>query len=81
MMYPAFFNEKLLLKNGLCISPLSTQNDSGQARSLRGIVQSIENGRDLNDYLASHASKLGPKPTEIRYQPHPVRLSRYGLMS
>lgn len=72
MMFIASFNEKLLLSNGLCVSPLSGQNTTGQTQSLRDVVHSIDNGRDLHNYLASHKSKVGPKPQEIRYQPHPV---------
>lgn len=72
MRFIASFNEKLLLNNGLCVSPLSGQSTTGQAQSLRDVVHSIDNGRDLHNYLASHVSKVGPKPQEIRYQPHPV---------
>lgn len=72
MRFTASFNEKLLLSNGLCVSPLSGQNTTGQSQSLRDVVHSIDNSRDLHNYLASHISKVGPKLQEIRYQPHPV---------
>lgn len=72
-MVPASFNEKLLLGNGICVSPLKGQNDPQAPRSLRDVVYQIDNGRDLHDYLSSFASKIGPKSTDIRYERHPVR--------
>lgn len=70
----ASYNEKLLLENGLCVSPLKGQNDGQVSRSLRDVVYQIDNGRDLHNYLSSFASKVGSKSTDIRYERHPVRL-------
>ena len=70
-MAPASFNEKLLLSNGLCVSPLSGQ--SGQEpRSLRDVVYQIDNTKDFNNYVSAFASKAGPKPVDIKYERHPV---------
>lgn len=70
----ASFNEKLLLSNGLCVSPLKSLNN-GQAsatRSLRDVIYQIDNERDLTQFVASHASKVGPKRPDIKYERHPV---------
>ena len=77
MQYQASFNEKLLLGNGLCVSPLKGQIniEAPQNRSMRDIVYEIDNGRDFNDYVASFAAKVGSKHGNIRYERHPVLLS------
>ncbi|KAL8733618.1 MAG: hypothetical protein Q9166_002028 [cf. Caloplaca sp. 2 TL-2023] len=67
----ASFNEKLLLGNGLCVSPLKGQNSDRSPRSLRDVVFQIDNTNDLNNYIASFAAKAGQRPADIRYQPHP----------
>ena len=66
----ASFNERLLLGNGLCVSPLKGQNEQGP-RSLRDVVFQIDNERDLNGYIASHASRV-PNTGDIAYKPHPT---------
>ena len=72
----ASFNEKLLLSNGLCVSPLKGQENHGnQPRSLRDIVYQIDNERDLRNYVASFAPKIGSKPADIEYHRHPVPMS------
>ncbi|MCJ1367703.1 hypothetical protein MMC16_006837 [Acarospora aff. strigata] len=70
----ATFNEKLLLSNGLCVSPLKTQTDrqAPQPRSLRDVVYQIDNDRDFKTYVTSFSSKVGPKPTELKYERHPT---------
>ncbi|TVY37296.1 RHO GTPase-activating protein [Lachnellula subtilissima] len=67
----ASFNEKLLLSNGLNVSPLKG-NDHGGPRSLREVVYAIDNEKDLNSYLASHAKNVAPRTAEIVYQKNPV---------
>ncbi|KAL8953967.1 MAG: hypothetical protein Q9222_000177 [Ikaeria aurantiellina] len=67
----ASFNEKLLLSNGLCVSPLKGPNSERNPRSLRDIVFQIDNAHDLNNYLTSFSARAGQGPPEIRYQPHP----------
>ncbi|KAL8772034.1 MAG: hypothetical protein Q9209_002699 [Squamulea sp. 1 TL-2023] len=66
----AAFNEKLLLGNGLCVSPLKGQNNSTSPRSLRDVVFQIDNTHDLNSYIASFSNKAGARPADVRYQPH-----------
>lgn len=73
-METASYNEKLLLANGLCVSPLKGQNDNQAQQSLRDVVYQIDNGRDLHNYLSSFASKVEPKSIDIRYERHPVRM-------
>lgn len=70
----ASFNEKLLLSNGLCVSPLKGQNNiSGpHGRSLRDVVYQIDNEWDLRNYVISFASQVGHKRAELRYERHPV---------
>ena len=68
----ATFNERLLLNNGLSVSPLNAPGSSGpQPRSLREVVQQIDNEKDLSNYIVSYSSKV-PSVNEIRYQRHPV---------
>lgn len=75
----ASFNEKLLLSNGLSISPLKAQKGQQQgqsdARSLREIVLAINSESDLNDFLSANHSKVPPRSGEPRYERHPVCLS------
>ena len=69
----ASFNEKLLLSNGLCVSPLKGQNDQGsRARSLRDVAYEVDNERDFENYVTSFAPKVGPSPSEIKYERHPT---------
>ena len=68
----ASFNEKLLLGNGLCVSPLKGQNNDQSPRSLRDVVFQIDNTHDLNSYISSFSPRAGQRPADIRYQPHPV---------
>ncbi|KAK9781576.1 hypothetical protein SCAR479_01447 [Seiridium cardinale] len=67
----ASFNEKLLLSNGLVISPLKNQQ-SGQSRSLKEVIQAVDNNKDLEDYILGFHSKLPPKSSEPKYERHPV---------
>ncbi|KAM0505171.1 hypothetical protein ACHAO3_005979 [Verticillium nonalfalfae] len=68
----ASFNEKLLLSNGLSISPIKTGQESSGARSLREAVMAIDNDRDVNDYVAGQQNRLPPSSGEIKYERHPV---------
>ncbi|KAL8866902.1 MAG: hypothetical protein Q9174_006008 [Haloplaca sp. 1 TL-2023] len=67
----ASFNEKLLLSNGLCVSPLNGQSTQPSHRSLRDVVFQIDNAQDLKGYISSFAGKAGQRSTDISYQPHP----------
>ncbi|KFY61459.1 hypothetical protein V496_04987, partial [Pseudogymnoascus sp. VKM F-4515 (FW-2607)] len=70
----AAFNEKLLLHNGMSVSPLKDQaGEAGKStRSLREAVLDINNEGDLNYFIASYASSIPPRPAEIKYERHPV---------
>ncbi|KAI1856208.1 hypothetical protein JX265_011720 [Neoarthrinium moseri] len=67
----ASFNEKLLLSNGLVISPLKNQSLQ-TSRSLKEVIQGVDNNKDLEDYLLSFHSKVPPKSSEPKYERNPV---------
>ncbi|KAK1052890.1 Rho GTPase-activating protein [Friedmanniomyces endolithicus] len=66
----ATFNEKLLLGNGMIVSPLNGEH--GAHRSLRDVVAEIDNDKDFHTYVRGHANKIPPRPSEIRYEQHPT---------
>ncbi|KAI1749280.1 hypothetical protein F4782DRAFT_533568 [Xylaria castorea] len=69
----ASFNEKLLLSNGLVISPLrNAASQSQYSHSLKEVVHSIDNVKDLEDFITSFHSKLPPKTSEPKYERNPV---------
>ncbi|KAE8440585.1 hypothetical protein EG329_007054 [Mollisiaceae sp. DMI_Dod_QoI] len=68
----ASFNEKLLLSNGLNVSPLKGSESGSQHRSLREVVHAIDNERDLRSYLSSFAMKVPKVVTDIQYEKHPI---------
>jgi hypothetical protein len=68
----ATFNEKLLLGNGLAVSPLSDNNVPSAQKSLRELVIEIDNEKDFNNFIASHSGKVPPTPSEIKYEKHPT---------
>ena len=72
----ASFNEKLLLGNGLCVSPLNGQQNNQGPRSLRDVTYHIDNTRDLENFVSSFASKAGVKNPDIRYERHPVNKTK-----
>jgi hypothetical protein len=72
LMNPATFNERLLLGNGLLISPL-VDGDTPR-RGLRDIITQIDNDKDFHSYVNSYANTVPPKK-EIKYEKHPVRKS------
>ncbi len=69
----ASFNEKLLVSNGMSVSPLKGEPAASDknGRSLRDAIADINNDGDLSYYVASHSSQVVPKP-EIRYERNPV---------
>lgn len=71
----ASFNEKLLLSNGLSVSPLK---HGPEARSLRECVQAINNDKDLDEYLLSQYPRLPPRTGEPKYEKNAV--SRINLV-
>lgn len=70
----ASFNERLLLSNGLSVSPI--QGPGGQSsssqRSLRQAASSIDNDKDLNDYVTAQHRSVPPNTGEIKYERNPV---------
>ncbi|CAK3783277.1 RHO GTPase-activating RGD1-like [Lecanosticta acicola] len=72
----ATFNEKLLLGNGLAVSPLADRD--GPAKSMRDLVQEIDNERDFHGYLGGHSGKV-TRPSEIRYEAHPTQAPKTQL--
>ncbi|PMD25613.1 RhoGAP-domain-containing protein [Hyaloscypha hepaticicola] len=68
----ASFNEKLLLSNGLNISPLKVSEQGSQPRSLREVVYAIDNEKDLSNYVSSFANKVPPRTSEIKYERNAV---------
>ena len=45
----------------------------GANSSLREMAQQIENDRDMEAFITSHARNVPAKPAEIRYEKHAVR--------
>lgn len=71
----AAFNEKLLLSNGLSISPIKGPDGQQSAsRSLRHAVMSIDNEKDLDDFVAGHHSRIPPSSGEVKYERNPVSI-------
>ncbi|KAK0936113.1 Rho GTPase-activating protein [Friedmanniomyces endolithicus] len=70
----ATFNEKLLLGNGVIVSPLNGEH--GAQRSLRDVVAEIDNDKDFHTYVRGHANKIPPRPSEITYEQHPTLASK-----
>lgn len=66
----ATFNEKLLLGNGILITPLPSENASN--RSLREIMGDIDNEKDLHHYILAQKSRVPPRAAEIQYVKHPL---------
>jgi Rho GTPase-activating protein RGD1 len=67
----AALSEKMLLGNGLCVSPLRSQA-AGASKSLREIVQNVDNQRDFHDYILSFSAKAGSRQPDIKYEKHPA---------
>ncbi|KAF1980921.1 RhoGAP-domain-containing protein [Aulographum hederae CBS 113979] len=66
----AAFNEKLLLGNGILVSPL--QDGEPKQRSLRDIIAQVDNDKDLNEHLLAEKSKVPHRKPEIKYEKHPT---------
>ncbi|RDW86160.1 putative Rho GTPase activator (Rgd1) [Aspergillus mulundensis] len=68
------FNEKLLLGQGLSISPLKETGDGVSAtKSLREVIQQIDNQKDYHDYVLSHEFSPGAVTSDqIQYHRHPT---------
>ncbi|KAF9888418.1 hypothetical protein FE257_008696 [Aspergillus nanangensis] len=71
----ATFNEKLLVGQGLSISPLKdgVGNTATGPRSLYEVVHQIDNQKDYHDYVLSHESNPAAVTSEqVQYQRHPT---------
>ncbi|KAJ5110920.1 hypothetical protein N7532_001455 [Penicillium argentinense] len=75
----ATFSEKLLLGQGLCISPMKTDGSESLApKSLAEVVRQVDNQKDLHEYILSHEGNPGAVAgEEVQYQRHPVSPRRY----
>lgn len=68
----ATFNEKLLVGQGLSISPLKDGATAG-SKSLYEVVQHVDNQKDFHDYILSHESNPNAVASEqIQYHRHPT---------
>lgn len=67
----AVFNERLMLGNGLLVSPLNEPN-APQQRSMRELVMQIDNQHDFQSYIRSFGAKIPQRSGEIEYKKHPV---------
>lgn len=72
----ATFNEKLLLGNGLAVTPLPDKSTDQPTRSLTNIVREIDNDTDFNSYMRGHMSKIPNRPGEIKYEQHPTLMAK-----
>ncbi|EXJ85592.1 hypothetical protein A1O1_05957 [Capronia coronata CBS 617.96] len=70
----AGLTEKLILGYGLCITPLKGQSPASGSttRSLREVTSSVNNERDLVDYVLSFTGRAAARPREIKYEKHPA---------
>ncbi|KAL4805478.1 hypothetical protein BDV18DRAFT_19854 [Aspergillus unguis] len=68
------FNEKLLLGQGLSISPLKEGVEGAAApKSLRDVIQQIDNQKDYHDYILSHEFSPGAvTQDQVQYHRHPT---------
>lgn len=78
----ATFNEKLLLGQGLCVSPIKTDGSSSIApKSLAEVVRQVDNEKDLHEYILSHERNEGAVASdEVKYEPHPVSVAVSGSL-
>ncbi|TKA76017.1 hypothetical protein B0A49_02927 [Cryomyces minteri] len=68
----AAFNEKLLLGNGVLVSPIKKESDVPEQQSLRDMVSSIDNEKDLQNYITSFTPKVPARSKTIKYERHPT---------
>lgn len=84
LTFIATFNEKLLLGQGLSISPLKDAASSGAVgpRSLYDVIGQIDNQKDFQDFVLSHEGNPGAVASEeVKYERHPVCLTPAVLCS
>uniref|UniRef100_A0ABR4ITY8 Rho GTPase activator n=1 Tax=Aspergillus cavernicola TaxID=176166 RepID=A0ABR4ITY8_9EURO len=69
------FNEKLLLGQGLSISPLKEEVEGATttSKSLREVIQQIDNQKDFHEFVLSHEFSPGAVTSEqVKYHRHPT---------
>ncbi|RMZ72909.1 GTPase-activating beta-chimerin [Pyrenophora seminiperda CCB06] len=70
----ASFNEKLVVNNGQVVSPQPLKGATSQlAPSINQLIYQINNERDFDDYILSHASKAPLSKAELQYVKHPTQ--------
>ncbi|TKX23063.1 putative RHO GTPase-activating protein RGD1 [Elsinoe australis] len=65
----ATFTEKLLIGNGVLITPLPNE---GAHHSLRDIMANVNNDTDFQNYIISHKPKVPVRNSGIEYIKHPT---------
>ncbi|KAI5294009.1 hypothetical protein KEM52_004861 [Ascosphaera acerosa] len=68
----ASFTEKLMLSNGLVVSPLKSDTKVMPGRSLRDAVYSVDSERDFKIHVLSQQSRVPPTPSGAKYEQHPA---------
>ncbi|KAI2675887.1 hypothetical protein CBS147355_6068 [Penicillium roqueforti] len=70
----ATFSEKLLLGQGLCVSPLKTDASGALGlKSLADVVRQVDNQKDLHEFILSHEGNPGAVASEpVKYERHPT---------
>ncbi|KAG5292412.1 GTPase activating protein [Histoplasma ohiense] len=70
----ATFTEKLMLGNGLCVSPLKNgvNSDAAGFKSLREVAAQVDDEKDFKNFILSHASKIGSGSAGVKYEKHPT---------
>ncbi|KAI4713325.1 hypothetical protein J4E89_002305 [Alternaria sp. Ai002NY15] len=70
----ASFNEKLVVNNGQVVSPQPPKGATTQApSSINQLIYQINNERDFDEYILSHASKAPITKSELQYLKHPTQ--------
>ncbi|KAF2805261.1 Rho GTPase-like protein activator [Mytilinidion resinicola] len=71
------FNEKLLLNNGMAVSPVNIGETAGNLPpSLREIVFKIDNEKDFHQFVTSHTGKIPAKQGDYKYVKHPTLVTQ-----
>jgi hypothetical protein len=70
----ASFNEKLVVNNGQVVSPQPHKGATSQTPpSINQLIYQINNERDFDEYILSHASKAPIAKSELQYLKHPTQ--------
>ncbi|EDU50259.1 beta-chimaerin [Pyrenophora tritici-repentis Pt-1C-BFP] len=70
----ASFNEKLVVNNGQVVSPQPLKGSTSQlSPSINQLIYQINNERDFDEYILSHASKAPLSKAELQYVKHPTQ--------